>query len=151
MIVTVEDFKSKNEMYGNLESACAAMIARRDNVISSLANAGSLVKIYLKDIKWVGFYLFQEEMLMLGPFQGPPAVARIELGKGVCGVAAERMKTVRVDGDSATASEIAVPLVKKGRLLSVMDINSPLLSRFDFEDERGLEKIAGTLVHLIYM
>jgi GAF domain-containing protein len=100
-------------------------------------------------------------MLMLGPFQGGPAVARIKLGKGVCGAAAERMKTVRVDDvrscdnyiacDNATLSEIVVPLVKKGRLLAVLDIHSPLPSRFDYEDEKGLEKIVNTLVHLIYM
>jgi GAF domain-containing protein len=161
MIVTIEDFKSKNEMYGYLESACAAAIDRRDNVISSLANAAALIKIYMKDISWAGFYLFQEEMLALGPFQGGPAVTRIKLGKGVCGSAAERMKTVRVDDvrtcdnyiacDNSTLSEIVVPFVRKGRLLAVLDIDSPLPSRFDSEDEKGLEKIANTLVHLIYM
>ncbi|MDR1510983.1 MAG: GAF domain-containing protein [Synergistaceae bacterium] len=161
MIVTIEDFKSKNEMYGYLESACAAMIDRRDNVISSLANAAALIKIYMKDVNWAGFYLFQEEMLTLGPFQGGPAVTRIKLGKGVCGLSAERMKTVRVDDvtvfdsyiacDNLTLSEIVVPLVKKERLIAVLDIDSPLPSRFDSEDEKGLEKIANTLVHLIYM
>jgi GAF domain-containing protein len=160
MIVTIEDFKSKSEMYGYLESACAAAINRRDNVISSLANAAALIKKYMKDINWAGFYLFQEEMLTLGPFQGDPAVTRIKLGKGVCGGAAERMKTVRVDDvracdnyiacDNSTLSEIVVPLVRKGRLLAVLDIDSPLPSRFDYEDERGLEKIANTMIHLIY-
>jgi GAF domain-containing protein len=161
MIVTIEDFKSKNEMYGCLESACAAIIDRRDNVISSLANAAALIKIYMKDISWAGFYLFQEEMLTLGPFQGGPAVTRIKLGRGVCGLSAERMKPVCVNDvtvcdnyiacDSSTLSEIVVPLVKKERLLAVLDIDSPLPSRFDSEDEKGLEKIANTLVHLIYM
>ncbi|MDR1650675.1 MAG: GAF domain-containing protein [Synergistaceae bacterium] len=161
MILTMENFMDKNEMYAHLDSACAAVIDRRDDVISSLANASALIKMYLADTNWVGFYLYKEEKLMLGPFQGAPAVTNIKMGKGVCGSAAENLKTMRIGDvktcdnyiacDDSSASEIVIPLVKKGRLIGVLDIDSPVPERFDAEDEKGLEKIAASLVRLIYM
>ncbi|MDR3279077.1 MAG: GAF domain-containing protein [Synergistaceae bacterium] len=161
MILEMEDFKNKNEMYAHLDSACAAVIDRRDDVISSLSNASSLIKKYLIHTNWVGFYLFRGEILTLGPFQGEPAVTSIKLGKGLCGMAAQEKKTVRVDDvaacdnyiacDASSASEIVIPLLKKDRVLGVLDIDSTMRSRFDKDDERGLEKIASSLVRLIYM
>jgi GAF domain-containing protein len=161
MILQMEDFKDKNEMYAHLDSACAAVIDRRDDVISSLSNASSLIKKYLTDANWVGFYLYREEILTLGPFQGEPAVTRIKMGRGVCGTAAQERKTLRIDDvktcdnyiecDASSSAEIVIPLLKKDRLLGVLDIDSPITSRFDQDDERGLEKIASSLVRLIYV
>jgi GAF domain-containing protein len=157
----METFKDKNEMYAHMDSACAAVINRRDDVISSLANASALIKMYLAHTNWVGFYLYKEEMLMLGPFQGAPAVTRIKTGKGVCGTAAESRKTIRVDDvktcpahipcDETSASEIVIPMLKRDRLLGILDIDSPVTGRFDHVDERGLEKIVASLIRLIYM
>ena len=161
MFLQMENFKDKNEMYAHMDSALAAVIKRRDDVESSLANASALIKMYLEDTNWVGFYLFREGRLSLGPFQGTPAVTRIKLGHGVCGEAAERMRIIRVDDvktctnyiecDAASASEIVIPMANRDRLLGVLDIDSPIPARFAKVDERGLEKIVGSLVRLIYM
>ena len=148
MIVQIGEFKDKSEFYERLAEACEKMITPRDSAISSLANVSALLKTYMDDVSWLGFYLFQEECLVLGPFQGSPAVTRIDPGKGVCGTAAERMKTVRVDDvgacdnyiacDAVSSSEIVVPLIRQERLLGVLDVDSPSQRRFDENDERGL-------------
>jgi len=161
MILELENFKDKNEMYAHMDSACAAMIKRHDDVTSSLANASAIIKKYLAGTNWVGFYLLRGEALALGPFQGEPAVTAIKLGHGVCGSAAETKHTVRVDDvktcgnyiacDASSSSEIVIPMLKKDRLLGVLDIDSPVASRFDNTDEHGLEKIVSSLVRLIYM
>ncbi|MDR1966771.1 MAG: GAF domain-containing protein [Synergistaceae bacterium] len=161
MNVEMVEFENKRDMYEHLNASCAKVIDRRDGAVSSLANASALIKLYLEDTNWVGFYLFQEEALKLGPFQGSPAVTAIKIGEGVCGSAASEMKTVRVDDvkscgnyiacDPSTSSEIVVPIIKQGRLLGVLDIDSPKSGRFDEEDEAGLQGVAETLVRLIYM
>ena len=160
MLLQMENFEDKNEMYAHMDSALAAVINRRDVVESSLANASALIKIYLENTNWVGFYLFREGRLSLGPFQGTPAVTSIKLGHGVCGEAAARMRTIRVDDvktcdnyiecDAASASEIVIPMANRDRLLGVLDIDSPIPSRFDHVDEHGLGKIVSSLVRLIY-
>ena len=160
MLLQMEIFKDKNEMYAHMDSALAAMISRRDDVESSLANASALIKMYLDDTNWVGFYMYREERLTLGPFQGTPAVTRIKLGHGVCGEAAQAMRTIRVNDvktcdnyiecDASSVSEIVIPMVNRDRLLGVLDIDSPIPARFDQVDERGLEKIVSSLVRLIY-
>ena len=160
MFLQMEDFKDKNEMYAHMDSALAAVINRRDDVVSSLANASALIKMYFDDANWVGFYLYREELLALGPFQGEPAVTRIKLGRGVCGEAAQNKRTIRVDNvktcdnylecDGATVSEIVIPMTRLDRLLGVLDIDSPIPARFDKVDERGLEKIVSSLTRLIY-
>jgi GAF domain-containing protein len=160
MIVQIGEFKDKNEFYERLAEACEKMIDPRDSAIPSLANVSALLKAHMDDVNWVGFYLLQGGYLALGPYQGTPAITRIGLGKGVCGTAAERMKTVRVDEvgtcdnyiacDAVSSSEIVVPLIRQERLLGVLDIDSPSARRFGEDDERGLEKIAETLVKLIY-
>ena len=161
MLLQMEIFKDKNEMYAHMDSAIAAMIKRRDDVVSSPANAGALIKTYLEDANWIGFYLFREERLVLGPFQGAPAVTRIKLGDGVCGEAAQRRRTIRVDDvktcanyiecDASSAAEIVIPLVNRNRLFGVLDIDTPVPARFDHVDEHGLEKIVSSLVRLIYL
>jgi len=158
----MENFKDKNEMYAHMDSALAVMINRRDDVESSLANASALIKMYyMDDVNWVGFYLYREGFMMLGPFQGAPAVTRIKLGRGICGEAAQSMRTIRVDNvktcsnyiecDASTMSEIVIPMINRDRLLGVLDIDSPISARFDKVDERGLEKIVSSLVRLIYL
>lgn len=120
--------------------------------IPALANTAALLYDSLPDLNWAGFYLMHEGMLLLGPFIGKPACVRIALGKGVCGTAAKEKRTQLVKDvhlfpghiacDSASNSEIVIPLFHAGRVVGVMDIDSPLLSRFDESDQRGLEKLA---------
>jgi len=110
----------------------------------------------LPDINWAGFYFLRGDELVLGPFQGKPACVRIQVGKGVCGTAAAERKTLVVPDvqkfpghiacDSASNSEIVVPLIKDNKLLGVLDIDSPTLSRFDEEDQKGLDRLAGIFV-----
>ena len=123
--------------------------------ISILSNASALIWDAMDRLNWCGFYLMQDGRLILGPFQGKAACTEIELGKGVCGTAAVRNETVLVkdvhtfDGhiacDSASNSEIVVPLHKDGKLYGVLDIDSPELARFTEEDRLGLELVAGAL------
>ncbi|CAM3852821.1 GAF domain-containing protein [Cohnella lubricantis] len=125
------------------------------NRIANLANASALLNTYLTDINWVGFYLLEEQQLVLGPFQGLPACVRIPLGRGVCGTAAERRETVLVYDvhefpghiacDAASNSEIVVPLLKDGSLIGVLDIDSPSIGRFTAEDQQFLEAFAREL------
>ncbi|MDQ2855975.1 MAG: GAF domain-containing protein [Acidobacteriota bacterium] len=129
----------------------SSLIAGERDFIANAANFSSLVYHALPDVNWAGFYLLKEGELVLGPFQGKPACIRIAIGKGVCGTAAQRRQTVLVDNvhdfpghiacDSASNSEIVVPLVAAGRLLGVFDVDSPLMGRFDDEDAAGLNKL----------
>ena len=144
--------KKDTELYDRL---CARMRALAEDVesnISNLANASALLFDQLADLNWAGFYLLRGGVLELGPFQGKPACTRIEMGKGVCGTAAAAGSTVKVDDvhqfpghiacDSASNSEIVIPLQAGGKLLGVLDIDSPLYSRFDEFDRQGLEAFA---------
>ena len=127
---------------------------------SNLANISALLRQCLDRINWVGFYLRQEKspQLILGPFQGLPACTRIPFGKGVCGTAAASGKTQLVPDvnefpghiacDSASRSEIVVPVVKEGTVLGVLDIDSPERSRFDSVDKQWLEKLVQALIPL---
>lgn len=122
------------------------------NHITNAANLSALLYQELHDISWAGFYLLHGEKLLLGPFQGKPACVSIDMGKGVCGVAAASGRTIRVadvdkfDGhivcDAAARSEIVVPLFKRGELLGVLDIDSTRYDRFSADDEAGLNALA---------
>lgn len=124
-----------------------------------LSNASSVLYYGLPDISWAGFYLFAGDRLVLGPFQGKPACIHIPLGKGVCGTAAERKEQIVVDDvrtfpghiacDSASRSECVTPLVRDGKLLGVLDLDSTKLSRFTDEDAAGLKKVAEVLSLLL--
>lgn len=124
--------------------------------ISAMANAAALLWEALSNINWAGFYLLKGEMLYLGPFQGKTACTLIPLGRGVCGTAAatrniQLVKDVHqfpghIACDSASNSEIVLPMIKNGELLGVMDIDSPLLNRFDEKDAEGLNKLCTALV-----
>jgi len=119
------------------------------------ANASALLWETLTDINWAGFYFLRNGELVLGPFQGRPACIRIGMGRGVCGTAAAENRVQRVDDvhlfpghiacDSASNSEIVLPICKDGAVAAVLDIDSPLAARFSREDERGLREFAGIL------
>lgn len=136
-------------------SQLQALIAGERSAAANLANASALLHFFLRDINWVGFYLFDGRELVLGPFQGLPACIRIPLGKGVCGTSAERRETLRIEDvhafpghiacDAASNSEIVVPIVKDGELLGVLDIDSPLKGRFDELDQAFLERFVDVL------
>ena len=121
------------------------------DLIANAANMSSLLYYSLPDLNWVGFYLLKQDELVLGPFQGKPACVRIGLGSGVCGTAAKRRETLMVDNvhdfpghiacDSASNSEIVVPLVAGEQLVGVLDLDSPSLSRFDEDDAAGLNEL----------
>lgn len=150
---------SKEENYDLLIRQLSALLEGERDAIANLANASALLNQFFTEVNWVGFYLLKEGELVLGPFQGLPACVRIPVGRGVCGTAAERRSTVRVDDvhqfpghiacDPASQSEIVVPIMKDGRLIGVLDIDSPVKSRFDETDQAGLEKFVETLAHCL--
>ena len=146
----------KAAAYRELQQQLAALFAGERNGLANAANMSALLYEALPDLNWVGFYFLQAGELVLGPFQGKVACVRIALGRGVCGTAAERRETVIVTDvnafpghiacDAASRSEIVVPLIKDGRLLGVLDIDSPQIARFDEEDRAGLNAAAALLV-----
>ena len=141
--------------YRELNLQLEGLIHGVPHFISNLANASALLYNTLQDINWAGFYLLQEGRLVLGPFQGKPACIEIPVGKGVCGTAVERNETVIVKNvhefpghiacDGASNSEIVIPLRKDGKIIGVLDIDSPKFSRFSEEDMQGLENFAHIL------
>lgn len=121
------------------------------HLISNLANTSALLWEALADINWAGFYLMHEGQLILGPFQGRPACVEIPVGKGVCGTAVEKNEIMLVENvhefpghiacDSASNSEIVVPIHGKGKIIGVLDIDSPFFARFDDDDKEGLASL----------
>jgi L-methionine (R)-S-oxide reductase len=146
---------SKADLYKTLVEQLRSLIGSESDRIANLANAGALIFQSLSDVNWAGFYLLKGDQLVVGPFQGKVACVRIGMGKGVCGTAAQERRTVIVPDvhqfpghiacDSASRSEIVVPLIRDGELIGVLDIDSPSLSRFDDEDAAGLEEVAKVL------
>src|SRR5678816_1338385 len=145
-------FGTKPEQDAQLLAQARAPLADESDRIAHAANLSSLVYHALPQLNWVGFYFFDGVELVVGPFQGLPACIRIPLDKGVCGAAATTRTTQRIDDvhafpghiacDSASMSELVVPLVKDGTLVGVFDIDSPVPARFSVEDQAGLETIA---------
>jgi len=143
---------TKAEIYRELVLQARGLFEGERDPIANAANLASLIFNGLDDLNWAGFYFLREGDLVLGPFQGKPACVRIAMGKGVCGTAAASRETLVVPDvdvfpghiacDVASRSEIVVPLVKGGRLLGVLDIDSPNRSRFTKEDAAGLEALA---------
>lgn len=146
------DFRDKRAGYAELTGDLEALLAGESDAIANAANTAALLFETLPEINWAGFYFLRDGELVLGPFQGRPACVRIALGRGVCGTAAERRATLVVPDvhafpghiacDTASRSEVVVPLIADGQLLGVLDIDSPLPGRFDEEDARGLERVA---------
>ena len=143
----------KSAAYAELAASLRALLEGERDLIANAANTAALLFWSLPDLNWAGFYLVEPARgdLLLGPFQGKPACVRIEIGRGVCGTAAARRETVVVPDvhafpghiacDSASNSEIVVPVIRDGRLLGVLDLDSPLHARFDGADARGLESL----------
>lgn len=135
---------TREENYTLLIKQLTGLVEDERSRIANLANASSLLQQFLTDINWVGFYLLEEDELVLGPFQGKPACTRIPVGKGVCGTSAARKEAVLVEDvhqfpghiacDSASNSELVIPLFSGGQLIGVLDIDSPSFSRFDETD-----------------
>ena len=142
---------SKQELYRELANALDALTADEPDAIANMANAAALLWEYLPDLNWSGFYRNVADELVLGPFQGKAACIRIPFGKGVCGAAASSRETQRVEDvhafpghiacDAASRSELVVPIVHDGRLLGVLDLDSPSPARFDAEDAAGCEML----------
>src|SRR5512141_1515259 len=143
---------SKSESLSGLLAQARALLEGERDATANAANLASLVFHALPGLNWAGFYWLKGGELVLGPFQGKPACIRIALGRGVCGTAARERQTIVVPDvnafpghiacDSASASEVVVPLVHGGRLVGVMDLDSPHPGRFDDQDARGLEAVA---------
>ena len=139
----------KAGFYDTLSRQTEALLADEDDFIAAMANFSALINDNLADLNWAGFYIVKNGRLVLGPFQGKVACTRIEFGKGVCGTAAALNTTQRVadvhqfDGhiacDAASNSEIVVPVRQNGQVIAVLDIDSPLLNRFDEDDQVGIE------------
>ncbi|EEL48934.1 MULTISPECIES: GAF domain-containing protein [Bacillus cereus group] len=147
---------SREQQYETVIKQLDALLTGEPNVIANLANASALLNQFLERINWVGFYVTEGSELVLGPFQGMPACVRIPFGRGVCGVAAETKTTQLVADvhqfpghiacDSASNSEIVVPIIKEGNVIGVLDIDSPEKNRFDEVDQHYLEKFVETLL-----
>ena len=145
--------------YKLLAAQIKALAEDEPNFIPVMSNASALLYNNMEDLNWSGFYLMNKGSLMLGPFQGKVACIRIEVGKGVCGTAVAEDKTQLVKDvhqfpghiacDSASNSEIVVPIHKNGEVVAVLDIDSPSLNRFDEVDKEGLEKFVATLEEVI--
>lgn len=145
--------------YLELEKQMDALLTGENDLIANLSNGSALLKESLDQINWAGFYLMREQdgkrQLVLGPFQGKPACVRIPVGKGVCGTAAKENRTLLVKNvhefpghiacDSASQSEIVIPIRNQGEVIGVLDIDSPVLDRFSEKDKEGLEKIAAVI------
>jgi GAF domain-containing protein len=139
---------SKKEFYRELLAEAEALIEGENDHVAILANMSALLWQRLADINWVGFYLAKGNELVLGPFQGKPACYRIPFNRGVCGAAAREGRVIRVDDveqfashiacDTASNSELVVPIYLNEVLFGVLDVDSPNLARFDNEDEQGL-------------
>lgn len=146
----------KAQAYRELVSQLTALLAGERDGLANCANMSALLYAGLANLNWVGFYFLQGHELVLGPFQGKVACVRIALGRGVCGTAAARKETVIVADvnafpghiacDAASRSEIVVPLLHNGRLLGVLDIDSPEPARFDQEDGAGLNALVEVLL-----
>ncbi|KPL47479.1 diguanylate cyclase [Xanthomonas axonopodis] len=143
---------SKPEQYAQLTAQAQALVHGEPDRIANAANLAALIFHALPSLNWAGFYFYDGRELVVGPFQGLPACVRIPLDKGVCGAAASTRQSQRIADvdafpghiacDSASRSELVIPLVKGDALIGVLDLDSPELDRFDADDQRGLEAIA---------
>lgn len=156
---TAVDASSKSIFYVDLNKQLGGLISNERDFIANAANLSALIFMILPDLNWAGFYLMRGNELILGPFQGKPACVRIPVlpqPRGVCGAAAFERKTQLVANvhdfpghiacDSASNSEIVVPLIVDDKVIGVLDIDSPLLGRFDADDQRGIEQLLCTFL-----
>jgi L-methionine (R)-S-oxide reductase len=152
----IRPMHDRQAQYRELSQQLAAVYAGERNGLANAANLTALLFHGLPQLNWVGFYFLLDGELVLGPFQGKVACVRIAVGRGVCGTAAASRRSVVVPDvhafaghiacDSASRSEIVIPLIREGRLLGVLDLDSPVLARFDATDAAGLETLALTFI-----
>jgi GAF domain-containing protein len=145
----------KPDLYSELVAAAAALAVGEADGVANMANIAALIPMFLGDLNWAGFYRMQQGELVLGPFWGKPACIRIAMGQGVCGTAAALDQTQLVQDvhafeghiacDSASRSELVVPVRREGRVIAVIDLDSPSLARFDGEDAAGMEALAASI------
>ena len=153
------DAADKAVMYADLTSALEGLVSGEADAIANMANAAALIWETLPDLNWAGFYRNVGGELVLGPFQGRPACIRIPFGRGVCGAAAATLQVQRIDDvhafpghiacDSASASELVVPIVSDGKLMAVLDLDSPKRARFDDADEAGCVRLCELLARVL--
>jgi L-methionine (R)-S-oxide reductase len=146
----------KRAFYDELIGQAEALLDHETDALANAANFAALLYHSLADLNWAGFYFYRGGELVVGPFQGKPACVRIAMGKGVCGTAAQRRAAIVVADvnafpghiacDSASRSEIVIPLLEEERLLGVLDLDSPSLARFDQEDRAGLERLVAVFL-----
>jgi GAF domain-containing protein len=160
MVELTNDYpKDKKELYELVNGQLRALLDNEPDVIPGLANASALLMTALTDINWSGFYLMKSGELLLGPFQGKTACVHIAIGRGVCGTAVLKDETQLVYDvhefpghiacDSASRSEIVIPIHYKGSIVGVLDIDSPSVGRFDEQDKEGLTVFVNTLETLL--
>lgn len=147
---------NRKDNYNLLIKQLTSLLEGETNTIANFSNASALLNQFLDRINWVGFYLMEEGELVLGPFQGLPACVRIPVGRGVCGTAAAQLETIRVEDvhqfpghiacDAASQSEIVIPMIDNGKLIGVLDIDSPEKNRFDELDQQKLEEFVSALM-----
>ncbi len=151
----VKKMTEKLKFYQRLTQQALALVDGVDNRIANLSNISALLNLELEQINWVGFYLLDQEKLVLGPFQGKPACIYIPVGRGVCGTAVATNRVQRIDDvhafeghiacDAESNAEIVLPLYVDGECIGVLDIDSPIIGRFDAEDEKGLLSFVETV------
>ncbi len=145
----------KSTLYADLLSAADALTRDEPDTVANMANVAALLREFLPDVNWTGFYRMVGGELVLGPFAGRPACIRIPVGVGVCGAAAKTAQTQLVDDveafpghiacDGETKSELVVPVLRNGEVIAVIDLDSPLDARFDADDAWGIEALAKLL------
>jgi GAF domain-containing protein len=150
---------SKSEFYADLNRDFQALMAGETSFLATLSNTSALLFERLADVNWAGFYLLEGDTLVLAPFQGKIACVRIPVGRGVCGTAVSQSRVQRVEDvhafaghiacDAASNSEIVFPLVVNGKIIGVLDIDSPAYSRFTSDDEQGLGELVDHLEQLL--
>lgn len=149
---TIDTAAPKHELYRELVRSADALTAGEPDAVANMANVAALLWEYLPDVNWTGFYRVVDGELVLGPFQGKAACIRISLGEGVCGTAAASGETQLVKDvhafpghiacDANSASELVVPVKHDGKVIAVIDLDSPSLMRFDADDAAGIEQLA---------
>ena len=148
--------QTKTEFYQDLAAQLTGLLGDERDRIANAANMSAFLFMSVPDLNWAGFYFMQDGGLIVGPFQGRPACVRIAVGDGVCGTAVQEARTILVENvhefpghiacDAGSESELVVPLFKNGEIIGVLDLDSPRLSRFDAEDQAGMETLAEIFV-----
>lgn len=151
----IDTTQPKAALYDEMVKAADALTAGEPDAVANMANVAALLWQYLPDVNWTGFYRMVDGDLVLGPFQGKAACIRIAVGEGVCGAAAATRETQLVDDvhafpghiacDADSRSELVVPVLRDGRLIAVIDLDSPIPARFNAEDAAGIEALAALL------